>query len=167
VIHPTDTDAQLGRILVVDDEPADLDLLRHALEQDGYKILVATSGERALQIVGRTRPDLILLDVTMPGLDGFDTCERLKTSADTREIPVVFLTASSDSASLVRGFAVGGDDFIAKPFQRDEVLARVAARLAVARHVGQLLAVVAGMDPGGPAGTPDIDPDHEPTPPCA
>ena len=120
-----------ARILIVDDTPENLRILRQALEPEGYKILVATSGEGALKVAGQVPLDLILLDVQMPGIDGFETCRRLKSNPDARHIPVIFVTARTETASVLEGFQAGGVDYIVKPFQNEEVLARVHTHLKI------------------------------------
>ena len=127
-----------SRILVVDDLPANLDVLCQALEQAGYQVMVATSGQQALGLAGQFVPDLILLDVIMPGLDGFAVCRRLKQEESTRAIPVLFLTARDDTADLVEGFRAGGVDYVIKPFQKEEVLVRVQTHLEKAGLVRAL-----------------------------
>ena len=122
-----------ARILIVDDMPANLDVLAQALEDEGYEILAAPSGEIALKNARATRPDLILLDVVMPGLDGYETCRQLKDDAQTRNIPVIFITARTEIEGIVEGFAVGGVDYIAKPFRKEEVLVRARTHLEKAR----------------------------------
>ena len=131
-------DVSGSRILVVDDVPANVDVLRQALEAARYQVMVATSGEMALDLAGRFLPDLILLDVTMPGLDGFETCRRLKQEESTQAIPVIFLTARDDTADLVEGFRAGGVDYVVKPFQKEEVLVRVQTHLEKAGLVRAL-----------------------------
>ena len=120
-----------GVILIVDDNPINIDLLFTCLDDYGHKVLVAESGYSALSRVQYSEPDLILLDVMMPGLDGFEVCRRLKENAKTRDIPVIFLTALSESKDKVRGFQVGGVDYITKPIQYDELLARVSTHLTL------------------------------------
>jgi DNA-binding NtrC family response regulator len=127
-----------ANILIVDDVPANLNMLSDALEPAGYNILAAPSGEVALRIARRTLPDLILLDVMMPGLDGYETCRQLKGEPATRDIPVIFITAKDESQSVVAGFQVGGVDYITKPFQPEEVLIRVATHLQI-HHLTQEL----------------------------
>jgi DNA-binding NtrC family response regulator len=122
-------DLQGAKILVVDDMPANIDVLLEALDSADYEVLVATSGAEALETVGQLVPDLILLDIMMPEMDGFETCQKLKAGEASREIPVIFLTASDDTTHVVRGFAVGGVDYVLKPFQKEEVLARVHTHL--------------------------------------
>ena len=125
-MHPKMT---VHKILIVDDVPANLKILSDLLEPCGYHILVAPSGEVALKVAAQMQPDLILLDVLMPGLDGFETCRRLKADAATADIPVIFVTAKGEIESLVEGFRVGGLDYIPKPFEEEEVLARVSTHL--------------------------------------
>ena len=134
----TPLDLSGSRVLVVDDAPANLDVLRQALEAAGYQVMVAASGEVALDLAGRFTPDLILLDVMMPGLDGFETCRRLKQGEGTRSIPVIFVTARDDAAALVEGFGAGGEDYVTKPFRREEVLVRIQTHLEKARLVRRL-----------------------------
>ncbi len=120
-----------AKILIVDDSPANLNMLSDTLEPEGYNILIAASGEVALKIAARASPDLILLDVLMPGIDGFETCRRLKGEVPTADIPVLFVTAKGETKSLVQAFRTGGVDYITKPFEKEEVLARVATHLKV------------------------------------
>ncbi|MBI1924832.1 SpoIIE family protein phosphatase [Candidatus Poribacteria bacterium] len=122
-----------AKILIVDDIPANLNVLRQTLETEGYRIVAAPNGTVALQVADRTRPDLILLDVMMPEMDGFETCRRLKASAATAEIPVIFITAKDDMGSIVEGFKVGGVDYITKPFRQEEVRVRVHTHLTIKR----------------------------------
>ena len=124
-------DLMSAEILIVDDIPANLNVLCQTLESEGYNIIAATSGESALQIAARSQPDLILLDIMMPGLDGFETCRRLKENKSLADIPVIFITAKHETESLVEGFQVGGVDYITKPFQHEEVRARVRTHLTI------------------------------------
>ncbi len=118
-----------ANILVVDDTPTNIVLVRKLLENEGYNVVTAENGEEALKCVARTPFDLILLDVMMPIMDGFTTCERLKAANRTKEIPVIFLTAMSDIKEVNRGFEVGGVDYIVKPFNASELKARVKTHL--------------------------------------
>jgi len=120
-----------SRILVVDDTPANIQVLSSTLKDKGYQISVATNGRQALDVVARLRPDLILLDVMMPEMDGFETCRRLKESAATNDIPVIFLTARTETTDIVQGFEVGAVDYVAKPFNAHELLARVNTHLTM------------------------------------
>lgn len=122
-----------GHVLVVDDQPENLDLLEELLGSAGYRVTLAADGEQALAQVAREAPDTIVLDVMMPRLDGFDVCRRLKSDARTRLIPVVMLTALTDVSSKVRGLEVGADDFLNKPVQKDELLTRVRALVRIQR----------------------------------
>ena len=121
------------KILIVDDIPENLNLLRQSLEAAGYDLLFATSGEVALNIAARAAPDLILLDIIMPGIDGFETCRRLKSDKTTQDIPVIFITAKDETKEVVEGFRIGGVDYIIKPFEKEEILARVETHLKNAR----------------------------------
>ena len=120
-------------ILVVDDNPTNLAVISQALKADGYKLRVASDGEDALAMVERCAtlpseqilPELILLDVQMPGIDGFETCRRLQANPATKAIPVIFMTALNDAESKVKGLSLGAVDYITKPFEQEEVLARV------------------------------------------
>lgn len=116
-------------ILIVDDNPVNIDLLRCYLGGESYDISAVTSGEKALKLIERVKPDLILLDVMMPGIDGYETCRRLKDNTDTVGIPVIFVTAKTEPEDIHQGFTVGGADYITKPAQQDEVLARIANQL--------------------------------------
>jgi len=118
---------------VVDDTPANIQALSAILKEKGFQISVATNGRLALELVARLRPDLILLDVMMPEMDGFETCRRLKASPATRHIPVIFLTARVESEDIVKGFELGAVDYVAKPFNTCELLARVNTHLTLDR----------------------------------
>src|SRR5512137_142008 len=120
-----------SRILIVEDAPANIQALSSTLKDKGYQISVATNGRQALEVVARLRPDLILLDVMMPEMDGFETCRRLKESDATKQIPVIFLTARAETADIVKGFELGAVDYVAKPFNAHELLARVNTHLTV------------------------------------
>ena len=123
----------------MDDLPANLGVLLGVLDGAGYEVLVATSGEGALARLAYMQPDLVLLDVNMPGLDGYETCRRLKADPRWREVPVLFLTAQDDPVDKVRGFEAGAVDYITKPLHAEEVLARVRAHLQI-RSLQQVLA---------------------------
>ncbi|MGD1804286.1 response regulator [Dapis sp. BLCC M126] len=124
---------QTGIILIVDDTPANLDVLSETLDAVGYDVAIATNGKRALKQLERELPDLILLDITMPDIDGFEVCQRLKTNPTTRNIPVIFITALADTDKKIKGFELGAVDYITKPFQEQEVLARVKTHLQLRR----------------------------------
>ncbi len=118
-------------ILAVDDTPANLRLLSGMLTEKGYQMLLAPSGKFAISSAKRRRPDLILLDINMPEMDGYEVCEQLKSNPETKEVPVIFISALSDVMDKVKAFSVGGVDYITKPFQMEEVLARVETHLAI------------------------------------
>ena len=119
-----------GSILIIDDLPENLTVLREMLSDQGYKIRPALSGEIALNALKADIPDLILLDIMMPGMDGFEVCVKLKSEVNTQDIPVIFMTALNDAKDKIRAFEVGGIDYITKPFHSGEVLARVATHIA-------------------------------------
>lgn len=125
-------------VLVVDDVLMNLDVLSSVLERHDYIPLTATNGEKALEIAMQQRPEVILLDINMPNMTGFEVCERLKADERTREIPVIFISALDDTDNIVRGFDVGGVDYITKPFQFREVIARVEGQLMLFRQKRQL-----------------------------
>lgn len=130
--------AQNNTILLVDDLPANISVLFDFLTENGFKVLVAQDGVRALKKAELVKPELILLDVMMPGIDGFETCTRLKANAKTADIPVIFMTALTDTVDKVHGFTVGAADYITKPIQQEEVLARVKTHLKIHRLQRQL-----------------------------
>ncbi|BAT55988.1 response regulator receiver sensor signal transduction histidine kinase [Nostoc sp. NIES-3756] len=125
-------------ILVVDDTPANLEVLSEALTDAGFEVAIATDGERAIKQAQCSLPSLILLDVMMPGIDGFETCRRLKASTITQDIPIIFMTALSETTDKVNGFNLGAVDYITKPFQEAELIVRVKTQLKV-RHFHQTL----------------------------
>ncbi len=118
-------------ILIVDDTPANLRVLMKILSKKGYKVLVARNGILALQSVLSSRPDLILLDIMMPNMSGYEVCEHLKSNKQTHDIPIIFMSASDELFNKVKAFSVGGVDYITKPFQTEEVLARVKTHLTI------------------------------------
>lgn len=124
-----------GTVMIVDDAPGNLAFLSEALEEAGYRVLVATDGLSAVEQLRYVRPDIILLDVIMPGMDGFETCRHLKADPATGAIPIVFMTALSELDDLLRGFGEGAVDYIVKPIRHPEVLARVASHLAQSRLI--------------------------------
>lgn len=121
-------------IMVVDDTPHNISILFDALTHYGYQVLTERDGKSAIEQVKTTRPDLILLDVMMPGMDGFETCRRLKNDPTTRDIPVIFMTAMTETIDKVNGFNMGAVDYITKPFQLPEMMARVQTHLTI-RHL--------------------------------
>ncbi len=123
-----------GVVLVVDDQPNNLKVLLTFLERQNFQVMVAQNGERALQAVANGQPEILLLDVMMPGMDGFETCRKLKENKETASIPVIFMTALDGVEDKVTGFEVGGVDYITKPFQEVEVLARLNTHITMRRQ---------------------------------
>jgi len=121
-------------VLVVDDNPDTLGFLTETLEAGGAMVLVATGGEQALAIVERITPDVVLMDAVMPGLDGFETCRRLKALAATADVPIIFMTGLSETEHIVEGFSAGGVDYVTKPIVLEELTARIRVHLANARR---------------------------------
>ena len=141
------------KLLVVDDVQTNVLLLKALLSKDGYGILVANNGQEALEVIRNENPDLILLDVMMPGMDGFEVAERLKSEEYRCEIPIIFLTALDDTQSNVNGFKLGAGDFISKPFRKEELMVRikhqlslVAARRIIEEKNEELRKTIAGRD---------------------
>lgn len=132
-MHPADHPQNQGIVMIVDDVPDNLALLSGALDQAGYMVLVALDGLSALERMQRLKPDIVLLDAMMPGLDGFDTCRRIKAQAELEDVPVLFMTALTESEHVLAGFEAGGIDYVTKPIHPEQVLARVAAHLRTAR----------------------------------
>ena len=128
-----DIDLSGAKVLVVDDLPDNLDVLCRSLEDTGYNVMVATDGETALEVANYALPDLILLDVMMPGIDGYETCRRLKANDKTAETPVVFLTARDETEGIIEGFESGGVDYVTKPFKKEELLLRIKTHLTLTR----------------------------------
>jgi diguanylate cyclase (GGDEF)-like protein len=122
-----------ANILIVDDVEDNLEILGDLLTFDGYNVQTARSGDGALTLVQESRPDLILLDILMPGMDGFEVCSRLKADENTKDIPVIFVSSMADIDSKVQGFKVGGVDYINKPFQHAEILVRVNTHITMLR----------------------------------
>ena len=116
-------------VLVVDDETDILELLRYNLKKEGYRVTTVATGEAALRCIDNVRPDLVVLDLMLPAVDGLSVCRRLKSNADTQDIPIVMLTARGEEADIVRGLEAGADDYITKPFSPRVLLARMQAVL--------------------------------------
>ena len=129
-------------ILVVDDKPDNLRLLSAILSDYGYTVRKSLNGQMALNTIHQVLPDLILLDINMPDLDGYQVCERLKTDQQTQDIPVIFISALDDVLDKVKAFQIGGVDYITKPFQREEVIARIQNQLTIQRQKKQLKAEI-------------------------
>ncbi|MFM0632071.1 response regulator [Paraburkholderia xenovorans] len=143
-------------VLIVDDAPENLSILHTLLDKSGYTVLVATDGAGALDRARRLPPDLILLDAVMPGIDGFETCRRLKEDLQTRTIPVMFMTGLAETEHILQGFHAGGVDYITKPIRPAEVMVRIASHLRNSRLVAQTRAAmdaagqaVVAVDPSG------------------
>jgi len=112
-------------ILIVDDEPGVVVALQFLLEQQGYNIMVATRGEDALDLIYKYKPDLVILDIMLPGIDGYEVCEIVRLNPDYRDIKILFLTARSDEVEIAKGLALGADAYITKPFSNDKFVAAV------------------------------------------
>lgn len=147
--------ARQRAVLLVDDEVSNLGALRTTMLQQGYQTFLATSGERAIDLAQRVMPDLILLDVVLKGIDGIETCRRLKANPDTARIPVIFMSARAETDDVVAGFDAGAADYIAKPLKLGEVCARVRAQLQMRssaaseqQQTERLRLIVDGMDEG-------------------
>ena len=135
--HARSCAANSDLVLIVDDVPDNLAVLHDALDESGYTVLVATSGEQALQRAAQARPDIVLLDAMMPGMDGFEVARRLKADAATAHIPIVFMTGLTETEHLVAALEAGGVDYVTKPIKPKEVLARMNVHLQGARRARQ------------------------------
>ncbi len=129
ITKESDIDVSNANILIVDDTPANIDILWKMLETEGYNISGVPNGQLALELANKAQPCLILLDVMMPDMDGYEVCQQLKANPNTAHIPVVFITAKSEPGDIVQAFTVGGDDYITKPFYQGEVKSRILIRL--------------------------------------
>jgi len=125
-------------ILIVDDNPRNIQILTHMLKKEGFKIAIAMDGIQAIGVLEETHPDLILLDVMMPKMDGYETCEKIKADPQTKEIPVIFLSAKSQTEDIVKGLEVGGVDYVTKPFNAVELLARVRTQVELKKAKDEL-----------------------------
>ena len=134
------------KVLLVDDTPANLNILGHMLQIGGLVVSAVPSGEVALNVVSKSKPDLILLDIMMPEMDGYEVCEKLKENCETREIPVIFISAMSEVKDIVKGFKIGGVDYIVKPFREEEVLARVRSQLSIKKLFLEKNALIEKLD---------------------
>jgi two-component system sensor histidine kinase/response regulator len=135
-----------GNILIVDDVPANLKVLTSMLTEQGYQVRPAINGQVALTAVRETPPDLILLDIVMPGMDGYEVCERLKADEQTRDIPIIFISALDATGDKVNAFTAGGVDYVPKPFQVEEVLARINTHLTLRNLQRSLQEQIAELD---------------------
>lgn len=136
-----DTETVAGKLLVVDDLRTNLDIMSRILERQGYEVLLAKDGQEALRISADECPDLILLDVSMPGMNGFEVCQHLKENEATQHIPVMFISALNELGDKVRAFEAGAVDYIIKPFNADEVVARVHSQMMLAQQRQQIMAL--------------------------
>ncbi len=127
------------KVLLVDDTPANIDVLSKTLAPEGYKLAIAQDGGKALKIASHFQPNLILLDVMMPGMDGYETCQKLKQQAMTRNIPVIFITAKTETEDIIKGFQSGGVDYMTKPFRQEEVCVRVRTHLQLQASLQNLM----------------------------
>jgi DNA-binding NarL/FixJ family response regulator len=154
--RPVDPMTARDIVLVVDDSPGTLGMLTDAIEEAGLTVLVAVAGHAALSLVEKITPDVILLDAVMPGMDGFETCRRLKRIPAIAHVPVIFMTGLSETEHIVSGFAAGGVDYVTKPIAPDELVARIRVHLANARLTQSARAALdatgrylLGVDPAG------------------
>ena len=122
------------RVLIIDDDAASLGVISDFLEDSGFVVLVARNGERGIERARYARPDIIFLDILMPGIDGFETCRRLKSDPITANIPVIFMTSLTDTEDKVKGFEAGAVDYVTKPFQSKDVLSRTRMQLRLSAH---------------------------------
>lgn len=130
-----------GRVLIVDDQHSNRQVMMSMLRGRGYEVALAEGGEEALAIIPQFMPDLVLLDVAMPGMDGYEVCERIKADSALADIPVIFVSAMQEIDNKVRGFQVGGVDYITKPFKVEEVLARVRSQITLSHQRQQIIAL--------------------------
>ncbi|MCI5167104.1 MAG: response regulator [Candidatus Electrothrix sp. GM3_4] len=125
-------------ILVVDDQPANLKVLLSFLQEHNYRVYMVDSGQRALNILPKVQPDLVLLDVMMPGMNGFEICKRIKADKELAALPIIFMTALDSVEDKVAGFSAGAVDYITKPFQQVEVLARISTHITLRKREKEL-----------------------------
>lgn len=138
---PTPSRPEREVILLIDDAPDTVRMIAEALDEAGYTVLVATDGATALKRLERITPDAVLLDACMPGMDGFETCRRLKQAPGMRTVPVIFMTGLAETERLVEGLSAGGIDYLVKPVVPDELVARLQAHLRVARDMNAAMRV--------------------------
>jgi two-component system sensor histidine kinase/response regulator len=124
-----DIQKPIPTVLVVDDNPKNVQIIALLLNELKYKIIIAVNGKSAIDLVERVHPDLILLDVMMPGMDGFEACQIIKSNPENENVPIIFLTALSEKVNIVKGFEVGGVDYITKPFNKEELISRIKTHL--------------------------------------
>jgi CheY-like chemotaxis protein len=126
-----ETNDKQTRLLFVDDNPESVAVLINKLEKLNFSIAVAEDGQEGIELAQSLHPDIIMMDVVMPGMDGYETCRQLKLLKNTSDIPVIFMTANTDQASILRGFEVGGVDYVAKPLQYEELLTHINNLLTI------------------------------------
>ena len=136
---PSEADAERRVVLLIDDVPDTVRMIAEALDDAGFTVLVATDGASALKRVARVRPDAVLLDACMPGMDGFETCRQLKLVEGMQTVPVIFMTGLSETERIVEALSAGGIDYLVKPVAPDELVARLHAHLRVARQLNDAL----------------------------
>ena len=146
----------VDRLLLVDDNPTNLQVLFQALEAEGYELLVAQSGEEAIATAKEAQPQLILLDINMPGIDGYETCRRLKADRETSDCVIIFLSARGEVADKVQGLQLGAVDYIGKPFQFEEVVARVRKHLDTYHRHRRLQQKTESLEAQLSGGFPDL-----------
>lgn len=134
----SENDMQSLRILIVDDAEGQRFILRNIMMEMGYQPVLAESGEQALKVIPRCNPQMILLDVSMPEMDGFEVCRRLKENPDTKDIPVLFISAFEDAEEIAKVFETGGEDYVTKPFVPEVIKARVGVRMRLAEAMKKL-----------------------------
>ncbi|RKZ92454.1 MAG: hybrid sensor histidine kinase/response regulator [Candidatus Parabeggiatoa sp. nov. 1] len=135
----TETTSPKSTLLIIDDMPANIAVLLEFLSRDGFKVLASQSGQQGIETAEYAQPDLILLDVMMPGISGFEVCQKLKANPKTQDIPIIFMTALSNTDNKVNGFQLGAADYITKPLQYEEVLARVNTHIKIRKQQQQIL----------------------------
>ena len=139
-------DISKGNIMVVDDKPENLKLLIESLQTEGYKVRPVAEGKMAVTGAKRVPPEIILLDINMPGMDGYEVCEALKADEELADIPVIFVSALGETIDKVKAFSVGGVDYITKPFQIEEVLARLETHLTIHRLQREREELIANLE---------------------
>lgn len=141
---PSEANAERRVVLLIDDVPDTVRMIAEALDAAGFTVLVATDGVSALKRVARIRPDAVLLDACMPGMDGFETCRQLKLVAGMQTVPVIFMTGLAETERIVEALSAGGIDYLVKPVAPDELIARLHAHLRVARQLNDAMLAPSG-----------------------
>ncbi len=139
-------DMKKFNILIVDDVPTNIDVLMKTLKKKEYSIFVAPSGKVALELIPKINPDLVLMDVMMPEINGYETCQKIKENPEFKNLPILFITAKADEADIVKGFEMGGVDYIKKPFQQEEVLARIASQIKIVKLIREKETLIRELD---------------------